>query len=691
MRSGIVASVDTAVRDTASRAPAAPLSDRFCDAVVVVLALWTVCCHAVVAAGGDLRALLLLYGAVMAISLALWLRRRAASPAPVVPDAAATGERSVPAPWMLRAVALVAGAAVAARFVMQPDYLQLWWSAAVVLGLAAVALYYREPPLFSPPERSRSSEFLLWLLAAAAVVVTLIAHRPDHDDAFYVNVAVAVADLPRQALLSLGTMHGIEGLPLYLPFYRVHSYELLNGALSYLTGIPAIYCFHWLSAGSAALLVPLAYAKFFRLLTPRRWLATVATLMFVLVATGETHRWYGNFAFVRLWQGKAIFITVFTPLVYAYALRFAARPNRRDWAMLGAAQIAAVGCSASALWAAPVGAAIALCCAVRPSREGVRTVLLGGLASGYVLAAAWLVRASASGYIAEPAGYRAAVAAAPALQGALLNVLGDARLLIFGIATLLVGWVFAPSGLGRRFAVVAPLAMLLGLLNPYIADRVVVSVTGPSYWRSMWAVPLPILMALVLTSPLHLAGDWLRPGVRRAAWLVLLAAFACLIPRFNGLSPQNLVSLGWPALKVPHDTYEWAAAVNESVPPRSFVVAPFEVSTWIVTFHQHSYPVLVRRYLHTWGTRLTREELLERTAMQRFVDAPELIAAAPQQFRDDLARFKVRAVCLVNTPAAATARAILEEERFQQTRHDGAYELWVRTDGRRRPSNWMMH
>ena len=54
----------------------------------------------------------------------------------------------------------------------------------------------------------------------------------------------------------------------------------------------------------------------------------------VLVAAGETHRWYGNFSFVRMWQGKAIFLSVFMPLVYAYALRFAVRPNLRDWTML---------------------------------------------------------------------------------------------------------------------------------------------------------------------------------------------------------------------------------------------------------------------------------------------------------------------------------------------------------------------
>jgi hypothetical protein len=42
--------------------------------------------------------------------------------------------------------------------------------------------------------------------------------------------------------------------------------------------------------------------------------------------------------------------------------------------------------------------------------------------------------------------------------------------LIFGIAALLAGWVFAPPGLARRFAVVFPLAVLVGLVNPYIAE-----------------------------------------------------------------------------------------------------------------------------------------------------------------------------------------------------------------------------
>jgi hypothetical protein len=670
---------DAAVRHLSSSTPTEPASDRLCDVVVVAFALWTVCAHVTVAAGRAVLALLALYAVVLTATLLLRRRFGAGAALPYATAPAALPDSVRSRHRILRGAALVAGTAAALGYAAWPDVLHLWWTAVILLGVAGVAVCFSDAPSIVPPAGGRRSELLLWLLAAACVVITLISHRPDADDAFYVNVAVAMVDAPGRALLSKDTMHGISGLPLPLPVYRVHSYELLNGALAYLTGIPAIYCFHWLSAAFAALFVPLAHAKLFRILTPRRWLATVATLVFILVAVGETHRWYGNFSFVRMWQGKAIFLFVFMPLIYVYALRFAVRPNLRDWTMLGAAQIAAVGCTSSALWAAPVSAVMALCCAVRPSRRGLVTVILGTLASAYVLGGAWFVRGSLEvameGWM-SPVG-QLSDAAAP-LQFALVVVLGDARLQTFAIISLLISWVFLPPGLGRRFAVAAPLVTLLGILNPYIAAWVSGNVTGPAYWRSLWALPLPILMAFVLTSPLRLGDGASRPGSRRAAWLILLAAFALMVPRYSGLSHENGAQLSWPKLKVPDAAYRWAVAVNESVPERSHVAVPSAIDPWIVTLHHHVFPVVVRTYLRTAGGRLTPEDLLERVALRRFLDTPELVEATPELFRDGLDRFQVRAVCLVNSPRARAARTILQQAGFRPTLRRDDYELWVR-------------
>lgn len=680
MRAGSLAPIGNAVGSLSPSASTIPASDRLCDVVVVLFALWTVCANAVVAAGRGLWALLALYAIVL---IAYRLVKRRMRPAAALP-AEATGDATIDSPrtfGLLRVAAVAAGVAATLTFVVQENATALWWSAVILLGLAAVVICFGAPPRIAPPEQSRSSETLLWLLAGLAVVITLVSHRPDADDAFYINVAVSAADAPQRPLLGGDTMHGIPGLPLTLPVYRVHSYELFNGALAYLTGIPAIYCFHWLSAACAALLVPLAYAKLFRILTPRRWLATVATLLFVLVAAGEVHRWYGNFAFVRMWQGKSIVLSVFMPLVYAYALRFGVRPNLRDWMLLMAAQIAAVGASSSALWVAPLGATMALCCAVRPSRRAVTVVLLGMLASVYVLVAASLVRTSLDGRfagaaIASPEG----VVDAPPVQSAAVAILGDSRLLVFGIASLLTGWAFAPAGLARRFAVVFPLAVAVGLLNPYLASWVAANITGPSYWRSMWALPLPIIMTMVLTAPLDLgrgrSGQW----IGRAVWLGLLAAFALFVPRFSGLSAANGVALGWPRLKVPAAPFEWAAVVNASVPRRSHVAVASDIATWMVTRHHHAYPLLVRHYLHIAKGVLEPRELFERAAMQRFLDSPELVEATPEQFRNDLDRFQIRAVCLVSSPRAGAARAILQQAHFRPTLRSDDYELWVRTE-----------
>jgi len=645
--------------------------------VVVVLALWTVSCHAVVAAGRALLALLVLFAVVLIAGL--WLRRKLWT-APVSTGPIGLAASTGPPLWILRGAALVAGVVVALSFVARPDVIRLWWSAVVLLGLAAVAVCFRDAARISTPAYRQSSEIVLWLLAASVVVLTLISHRPDADDAFYIATAVATADMPGLALLSVDTMHGIPGLPLHLPVYRVDSYELLNGAIAYLSGIPAIYSFHWLSAAVAALLVPLAHAKLFRILTPRRWLAATATLVFVVLAAGETHRWYGNFSFVRMWQGKSIFLFVFLPLVYAYALRFAVRPSLRDWTMLAAAQIAAVGCSSSALWVGPAGAVMALSCAVRPSREGLKRVLLGTLASVYVLGAAWLTRASLEGVDFGGSSVPGGGESGPPLYGALVTVLGDSRLLIFAVLVLLTAWVFAPAGLARRFAVTFPLIVLLGLLNPYLAVWVPQYVTGPSFWRAMWALPLPIMMALMLTAPLHIGDGVSRSTMRHAAWLLLLAAFAFLVPRYSGLSSQNGVRLSWPALKVPDAAYRWAVAVNDSVPRGSYVAVPSEVDAWIVTLHHHVFPLVVRGYLRVWPNRLDGREFYFRTVLRRFLDSPELVEALPEQFRYGLDRFDVRAVCLVNSPKADAARTILQQKGFLQTLRGDDYELWVRSD-----------
>jgi hypothetical protein len=659
----------------------APLSDHVCDGVAIWFAVWTVCAHVSVAAGGNLSQLLAVFAtAALLVAGALFGLSRRASNEPAPPPPPTARARAL---WILQFAGLAIGVGLAVGAVTASTATFLWWSVAGLLGFAAALFLLAEPPFVAPPSRGRWAEIALWTMALFGLIVTLIVHRPDLDDAFYVNVAVAAADFPGRALLSRDTMLGVEHLPLHMPAHRIHTYELWNGALSYVTGMRAIYAFHWFSAGMFALLVPLAHAKLFRLLTPRAWPWAVAAVLVVLLGAGETHRWYGNFAFVRMWQGKGIYLFVFMPLVYSYAIQFALRPSLPRWGLLFAAQTAAVGCSSSAVWAAPVGAFTALCCAVRPTPGGLRRFLLGALASAYVLGVGFLLKGDLQGLIGPTIENHAFGAQ---LGSALRTVLGSANLWLFGLAAVLSAWACCGRGLAQRFAIASPLAVWLVLLNPYMDHWVTVNLTGPSYWRSMWSLPVPILMALILISPLHLARGPASRVARGAACIVLCAAFLAVIPAFGALSERNGgaagvgIRVGRQRAKVPEGPYRWAAALNAAVPAGAVVVAPPDVGIWITTFHDHAHPLQTRRlYLGHHRANLGDEDVNLRIFMTQYAGGGGEAQNAGAHFERGLRTFDVKGVLLRNSGRAIEARAILDRLGFERTLQAVNHEIWVRS------------
>jgi hypothetical protein len=672
----------TSGRAAHGRPSGAAFSDRICDATAVWFALWTVCTHAVVAAGGSLNQLLAVFAlaAVLVAGALYWTARRTREAAP--PERPPPPERGR-GRQVLQLAGGLAGIGLAVAAALMNDAAFLWWSVVGLLSFAAALFLIGEAPAAAPPLRGRWPEIALWAMALACAAVAIGVHRPDFDDSFYVNVAVAAADFPSRALLSGDTMLGVEGLPLHMPAHRIHTFELWNAALSHVTGMRAIHAFHWVSAALFALLVALAHAKLFRLLTPRLWPFALAALLAVLVGVGETHRWYGNFALVRIWQGKGIYLFVFMPLVYSYAIQFALRPSASRWGLLWAAQTAAVGCSSSAVWAAPVGAFMAMACVVRPTPEGLRRFGAGALASAYVIAAGVVLRGELQGLL-EPMFETYEFGAQ--LRNALRHALGSARLWVFGVTAVLVAWACCPRGLGQRFAIALPLAVWLILLNPYMDHWVSANLTGPSYWRSMWSLPVPILMALVLISPLQLARGAASRVAAGGASLAACCAFLALVPDYSAIDERNVgaggvgIRVGRPGLKVPEESYRWATALNEAVPAGATVVAPSDVGMWITTLHHHAHPLQGRKlYLGRHVAHLGEDDVNLRLFMTRYVGGGGGdVENADARFAYGLRNFDVKGVLLRNSGDALAARRILEQNDFERTLQALDHEIWVR-------------
>lgn len=682
--------------------PRSPLSSRIPDFACVAFAVFTLCCHAVVAAGGTLTTLIGVAATACAAALALFVALRRWAPearaeeeagAELAPPAASV-HPAVPA----RLVSLVAsafafalpvaGAWVALSLGPSEDKLPLWWGWLLVMSGAALLVWRPLPwrdrapaPRAQRASHSTPQELGLYALALVCVGIALAAHRPDVDDSFYLNLAVGAVDRLSWPLLSTDTLHGIEGVSLYLPVYRLHSYELLNAVLSRITGLPVIACFHIVSAAVGAALVPLSFAVLWRQLTPRHWLWGVAATLLVLVAAGETHRSYGNFSLVRMWQGKAIALYVFLPLVHAYAIRFALAPGWRNALLLSAAQIAALGCSASLIWVAPFSVAVAMASALELRPRSLRTLALGLATSAYLIAAGLAVKAGMSSVPAMARPFDPAVQ----LNNALGLVLGSDTLLVVSLGAILCAWACWPaggsgrSGLARRYAIAFPLAVCVLLLNPYLADFVHRNITGPSLWRAMWALPVPVLLALVLTAPVQLRGVGFRRAAGPALCCALLLAFAAFVPKYSTLSPKNRVVMQMPQLKVDSLAFAVAKNLTESVPARAQVVVPHRIARWLTTFHEHPHPLLVGAYLNHAESQLGASDLDLRRSMTALASGqaqdPDTAAV---EFEAGLSHFDIAAVCLRKTSQASALRPRLQRSGFERSLDGDGFEIWLR-------------
>ncbi|MEO1084287.1 MAG: DUF6077 domain-containing protein, partial [Acidobacteriota bacterium] len=625
---------------TQSHREAAFWAERLCDAALTFFALWTLSSHAVVFAGGSLRTLLGVFAAVAVAfgGLRRWSRRSAATSH----DPAMT--TNSPNPWALsprlRWLLLGAGILPALLLADADRFVTLWLAvaAALVCGLAICWIRPATPTDSPPPvpAATRRQSWGLFALGVLTAALSLVAHAPNLDDAFYVSLSVQAVEHSADPLLDGDPMHGVEGLPLYIPIYRVHSLETLVAAIAFLTGLPALFIFHLLLAPIGAFLVPIAHAVLLRRLLPRHWLLATAVLVAVLAAPVETVRWYGALALFRSWQGKSLFLAVATPLLYAGALRFAKHPTWRAWLGLASAQIAAVGLTSTAFFAAPVAVGLGLLAGLKHSLSSLRTLVLGVLSSGYLVALGLSLKGSVVASVNPPPELSA--------QERILEVFtlivsaDNQRLWAVVFAAVGAAWVAAPAGLARRFALLVPFGAWMVFVNPYLGGWVMAHVTHRQHWRSMWTLPVPLLVTLLLLAPLlwHRRPETLR--LRIGLSLALTVLFLAFVPATYGPSRAAGVEVKAPTLKVP-PAYDDARAVTRAFAPGELVAATPEVNNWLPTFPGRVRPLAVRFYLRRMGPILGDEELRRRDFIPRLLVGDTDWVGAPKALRRELDAF----------------------------------------------------
>lgn len=660
-----------------------PLSARVCDRFVVAYAAWTLVCHAVVMLlGGSLETLLAASWLVPAAVLAWWLLERRAARAPRAEPGAADAQEPG-SPPATAACALAAALALAGAAAAGADVTLCWWLAVLYLGGALAWTLRRERRAGSgalPAPRAARGEALVWLASATVALFPLVAHRASPDDGYYVNVAVHAVDHPDAPVQRFDTLHGVPDLPLMYSVYRVHSFELLGALLARLTGLAAVEVFSWVLPVLFTLLMGLALARLVRLLVPEAWRWTFVVLLLYLVLEAEVPQSLGTFASFRMQQGKTALLFVALPLVTVYGAEFARQPSLRRWLLLAAAEVGAVGLSSTGLWLAPLVALFAGLAGMRPTRRGLRDLLLALLASAYVVALGLAHLRDALDESAplrdQGAGVQLVAPGTPVItdggelvEAAWRVVFGDGWLALLALVAMLATWGFCRGALARRVALVFPLATLFFLLDPYVALPVARGITGPqTYWRVLWALPLPVFVALLLTARVG-AGR----AARWAAWLVPLAVVP-LVTGFKGFRPP----IQWQllGLKVHPEAFEHAQAIAREVPAGSFVLTPTHVGACLLQLHDYPFPLVAHRnWLVIQEARLGGVEGERRLRLLDYAEGlPQPQALLTQAIHD----YDLRAVSFTRGLNAETIRGALKFLGFRNVHTTRLWETWVR-------------
>ena len=502
--------------------------------------------------------------------------------------------------------------------ILYVSWMAFWASAIVILSYCIFQKDGFIAPMVNEIQKPRRWElFTVICFALAAIIITLAVSRSDLDDAFYVAVAAFASSNSNQPLLAFDPMHGDTNLPLIFPSYKFASFELLAGAVAHLLGIPAMDVIYILLPPIAAIMAILCIFLCAQEYLPKRWLALGIITLLLIFVLGETHRAPANMMFVRMFQGKAVYLSAIVPAIFYLTGRyFSKRGKATDLFLLGCCQITAIGLSNFAILAAPMAGFGALISNVPLIDKASRKKLLGvfvtlAIPLPYLIAVA--VGSNFGSSVAEPQS--------EIPLNVWTSVFGSNQQYLAAML-LLIGPVLARDSITRWRLAVPPLLLFAVYLNPWLSNFIAKNITTyPVYWRVVWSFPVLIFAAASLCIVVDRIIDG---GGRRFFYYILsiivIGLFIVSLP-FHTLRQENVGFINsFATKKIPVNDYivaEKAIHVSGNV---GRILAPEEISGVISRFEVHPKLVSAREhYLNMFAQVLGYEAYRQRQELQQLV------------------------------------------------------------------------
>lgn len=298
-------------RPLSSRLQDSLFTDLLTDVVTVAYALWTVACHVTVVLKGNVRrglttAAIVAVACFLCLAVLLWKR-------PETRKAYFDDLRespfyaAIPLSARARLVFIAAVPIVLITWLVTRNPWLVWMQ--MVIAHTLFAIYGLQIPVLAVPESDvgerarRLSTVALFIAAFICMAFTLFSFRPRPDESFYASMGASIVNYPNLAVSKLNTLHGFATKYLpeqrLFPPYRVHSFELLGGYLSYLSGVEPTKIVHLLIAPLFGWFAPFAIARLLKLLTPRYWAPALFVTLSYYFIEGSAGRGFANQSFIR--------------------------------------------------------------------------------------------------------------------------------------------------------------------------------------------------------------------------------------------------------------------------------------------------------------------------------------------------------------------------------------------------------
>ena len=407
----------------------------------------------------------------------------------------------------------------------------------IILLFVAVFLLLRQTAGSPMPITSFSalekSPFIPGAALIIAVSYTLISHRSDADDALYLFFGLLPLDQP---------MRAINLIPMYDSGRMLVSYPAIEAVVSYWTGINFLQVHYLIIPALAAILCVLAYYGLFqRIGGSYAGILTLITVV-ILILWGDVHRSPGNFAFVRLFQGKAMFYSVVCPYLVSSVIGVLIRRPGSNL-RLAMAGISGIGLAHSAIILVPLfftGLILGAWLVYRESPIGARSLpFLTWLFIFIALAAGMIAYLGKVPGTLNPRDF--------SLREVLGSVFGDGLRGPLSIASIALFPLLAQDRARHQAVIAIIVALMLTALNPGV-----VFLVGQIVWSLTWRLQWLLLPAATAATGIFLAAHFIargKPLLRLLLCALGLVGFAMLGQ--TTLSTSNGNQLGIPQIKPP--------------------------------------------------------------------------------------------------------------------------------------------